>query len=37
MASKSATRCLSKALSRPTINSSTATRTQRLAAATTDA
>lgn len=34
MASKSATRCLSKALSRPTLNSSTAARTQRLAAAT---
>lgn len=34
MASKSVTRCLSKALSRPTLNSSTATRTQRLAAAT---
>ncbi|KAM0703597.1 hypothetical protein Q7P35_009536 [Cladosporium inversicolor] len=34
MASKSATRCLSKALSRPTLTSSTVARTQRLAAAT---
>ena len=34
MASKSVTRCLFKALSRPTLTSSTATRTQRLAAAT---
>ena len=34
MASKSATRCLSKALSRPTLTPSTAARTQRLAAAT---
>ena len=32
MASKSATRCLSKALSRPTLTSSTTARTQRLAA-----
>jgi Fe-S cluster biogenesis protein NfuA len=35
MASKSATRCLTKALSRPTISSSTTARTQRLAATTT--
>jgi Fe-S cluster biogenesis protein NfuA len=33
MASKSVSRCLSKALSRPTLTSSTAARTQRLAAA----
>jgi Fe-S cluster biogenesis protein NfuA len=35
MASKSATRCLSKVLSRPTLTSSATTRTQRLAATTT--
>lgn len=34
MASRSASRCLSKALSRPTLNSSAANRTQRLASAT---
>jgi Fe-S cluster biogenesis protein NfuA len=34
MASKPVSRCLTKALSRPSITSSTATRTQRLAAAT---
>jgi Fe-S cluster biogenesis protein NfuA len=34
MASKSVSRCLSKALSRPTLTSSTTARTQRLAAAT---